>query len=147
MIRRTQSLAIREIKSWLEDHGQDVLYTDQPGSSRGGIGDRANLNLAFEQLYDRTPDIVSIDKNQNLLIIEVDRRFVERLNSKFDEYMTKENELLNRLEDKLDREITNLIFGFGTWNTSPPDVDVDYEPFYEFYLSEDDARAVLHNDL
>lgn len=142
MIRRTQSLAIREIKIWLDDHGHDVLYTDQPGSSRGGIGDRANLNLAFEHLYDRTPDIVAVDTDCNLVIVEVDMRFDNDLEAKFELYHSKRNVLLERLGDELNREITGLVFGFGTWNTSPPEVDIQYNPFYRFYLREENARAV-----
>jgi len=142
VIRRTQSLAIREIKIWLEEHGHEVLYTDQPGSSRGGIGDRANLNLAFEHLYDRTPDIVAIDVDYNLVIVEVDMRFDDELEAKFELYQSKRDALLERLGDELDREITGLIFGFGTWNTSRPKVDIQYNPFYRFYLREEDARAV-----
>jgi hypothetical protein len=142
MIRRTQSLAIREIKIWMEDHSHDVLYTDQPGSSRGGIGDRANLNLAFEHLYDRTPDIVAIDDDNNLGIVEVDKRLDNDLIEKFELYHSKRNALLERLEGELDREITGLIFGFGTWNTAQPEADIQYDPFYRFYLREEDARAV-----
>lgn len=142
MIRRTQSLAIREIKIWLEDNNHDVIYTDQPGSSRGGIGDRASLNLAFEHLYDRTPDVVAIDADNNLVIVEVDKRFDDDLEEKFELYLGKRDALLGRLRNELDREITGLIFGFGTWNTSRPEVDIQYDPFYRFYLREKDARAV-----
>lgn len=141
MIRRTQSLAIREIKIWLEDRGHDVLYTDQPGSSRGGIGDRANLNLAFEHLYDRTPDIVAIEADSNLVIVEVDKRFDDNLEEKFELYYRKRDALLERLRQELNREITGLVFGFGTWNTSRPEVEIQYDPFYRFYLREEDARA------
>jgi len=141
VIRRTQSLAIREIKIWLEDHNHDVIYTDQPGSSRGGIGDRANLNLAFEHLYDRTPDIVAIDADNNLVIVEVDKRFDEDLEEKFELYLDKRDALLERLGNELNRKITGLVFGFGTWNTSRPEVDIHYDPFYRFYLREEDARA------
>jgi len=142
MIRRTQSLAIREIKTWLEDHSHDVLYTDQPGSSRGGIGDRANINLAFEHLYDRTPDIVAIDADNNLVIVEVDMRFDDGLEKKFELYYSKCEALLERLGDELGRELAGLIFGFGTWNTSQPEIDIQYDPFYRFYLRETDVRAV-----
>ena len=120
------------IEQKLESEGFNVIYTDEPGSSRSGPGDTAKINLAFEHLYDRTPDLVTVRSDETLLIIEVDDRFKNHLPAKYEEYNNKRDRLLMRISGVLNTELQTLEFGFGTPRKSLPEINISHNRSINF---------------
>jgi len=145
MTEYIQRDAIVAITSLLESEGHRVPYTDRPGSNRGGTGDHGKVNTILEQEFDRFPDIVSITPENEVLFVEVDRQFDETFVDKFYEYKESSVSFLSSMRNRIDEEIkpkqNNLRFGFGTYLTSMPRVDIQYDEFYTFRMKEQTGEA------
>lgn len=142
MIRRTQALAIRRIETKLDSESYSVIFTDEPGSSRSGPGITSEINLAFEHLYDRVPDIVAVSSDKRLLIVEVDSTFKPHLAEKYTEYELQSDVLIQKLSETYNSQIEGIEFGFGTSRERLPIISLNRSPFHKFYLP--DVDTVVH---
>ena len=66
MLRITQSYVINQTSIKLEEMGFKVIYKDLPHGNRSGVGIKASLNLMFEHLFDKSPDIVAISPDKDI---------------------------------------------------------------------------------
>lgn len=142
MIRVTQSFTIRKIIEKLTEEGYNLIYKDLPHGRRGGIGSHGKINLLFERLFDRSPDILAIKGDSLMVLIEVNHNYKESLNNKFNEYLSKKGELLDGVSDITDTPIKELEFGFGIAKKKFPNIEVPFKRFHKFYLS--DNYKVVH---
>jgi|SRR3989338_2975925 len=145
MIRVTQSFTIQKIIEKLVEEGYDIIYKDLPHGRRSGVGVHGQINLLFERLFDRSPDILAIKENKLIVLIEVNHNYKKSLNKKFNEYLSKKDELLKRISDITNAKVQELEFGFGVAKKSFPNIELPFKRFHKFYFSEN--YKVIHEVL
>jgi len=135
MLRITQSYVINQTSIKLEEMGFKVIYKDLPHGNRSGVGIKASLNLMFEHLFDKSPDIVAISPDKDILIVEVDHSFKKGLPQKFEVYYLNRDKLIKDISKIYGAQLNKIIFGFAITKKSCPKININNYPFYVFYLN------------
>ncbi len=146
MIQVTQSLVINKIAELLKRFGYRILYKDLPGTSRSGFGERAKINLIFEHIFDKSPDIVAF-KNGVLLVIEVDNNFSNEYKEKFDIYRNLSSTLISEIQNDLHLKINKLEFGFGYIKNAPKTEEQSLITMNFSYFILDENNTVIPYNL
>jgi len=112
MIRITQSYLTNSLCDKLQKEGWNILYADYSDGRRGGEGNQGVLNKCFETLFDEFPDIVA-QKDEELLIVEVDLRFKQNYEDKLRRFSKRKDELVQCIEQSLSLKTSQLKTGMA----------------------------------